>query len=284
MAYRTEAEPRRGVALDVMHGVRRVVANNPDPMTYHGTNSYIIDTPEGLMILDPGPDQHDHIAAIVDAGGHAATAILLTHGHHDHCAGAARLQAAIGAPIYGYQPFGSPEVTINRPLAEGSVIGGMRALFAPGHASDHLCFARDDGVVFSGDQVMAWSSSVVPYPSGSMSLFLDSLRRLQDRNDRLYLPGHGPRLDDPSAFIADLIANRLKREREILNAVATGLGSPAQIVAALYGNRGERLVRASEQNVRSHLAKLLSEGKVSEDNGIWRAEPFPAARPPKAWL
>lgn len=278
MAYLTESEPTRGMALEVIAGVRRIVANNPGPMTYHGTNTYLVDTLDGLMILDPGPDEQDHIDAIIAAAGGKASAILLTHGHPDHCSGAGRLRDAIDVPILGYCPFTVPNLRIDQALSDGDTVGGMRVLFTPGHAADHLCFGRKDGVVFSGDQVMAWSSSVVPYPSGDMSLFLESLRRLQARRDRLYLPGHGPALTDPGAFITDLIAKRLKREQEILAAVAAGMESPASVAAALYASRGERLQRASEQNVRSHLSKLLREGEVSEDRGSWRATNFNSDR------
>lgn len=202
MAYKTEAEPPRGRALDVVDGVRRVVANNPGPMTYHGTNSYLIEAPEGTIILDPGPALEEHIGAIAVAAGTSAMAILLTHGHQDHCGGLARLRAIVDVPVYGYMPFGTPAITIDHPLAAGEWIGGMQALFTPGHAADHLCFARTDGVVFTGDQVMAWSSSVVSFPNGSMSQFLDSLRLLQARQDRLYLPGMALRWSSPRSISA----------------------------------------------------------------------------------
>jgi glyoxylase-like metal-dependent hydrolase (beta-lactamase superfamily II) len=268
LPYLTEPEPERGVPLEVIPGVRRVVAGNPGLMTYHGTNTYLIETEAGVVVLDPGPDDEAHLAAVGAAAGGAA-AILLSHGHYDHCQGAGRLAAALGAPVYGHACFDSRSAAIDRPLADGDTVAGLAVLHTPGHARDHLCFARPDGVVFSGDQVMAWSSSVVPYPSGDMRAFIASLERLRDRGDPLMLPGHGPALPDPAPFIDQLIRFRERREREIVELLARGPTSVDALTAALYAKRGPQLFLAAKNNVQAHLAKLEAEGVVIGRGDVW---------------
>lgn len=268
MAYLSEAEPLRGVALPVTAGVRRIVAANPGPMTYHGTNSYLIETPGGVMILDPGPDDPEHLSALAAAAEGRATAILLSHGHGDHCAGAPRLRAMLDVPVYGYHDFAGRSAQPDIGLTEGQTIGGMTVLFTPGHARDHICLAREDGVVFTGDQVMAWSSSVVPHPGGSMVDFIDSLTRLADRNDKLYLCGHGPMLPDPSPFVRRLIHLRQRREASILQALRDGLTTASGITSKIYQHRDGRLLQAAEHNVRAHLAKLELDGRIRQVDGL----------------
>jgi glyoxylase-like metal-dependent hydrolase (beta-lactamase superfamily II) len=239
-------------------------------MTYHGTNSYLIETDDGLMILDPGPDEPAHIAALAAAGAGRATAILLSHGHYDHCAGAPRLRGMLDIPIYGYHAFAGKKADIDLPLREGDRIGGMDVLHTPGHASDHICFARSDGVVFTGDHIMGWSSSVVPFPSGSMADFITSLRRMADREDSLYLCGHGPALPDPAPFVQSLIHHRLRRESAVLQALRDGMTSSRAIAQSLYESRGIQLLEAAEHNVKAHLAKLMAEGRVQLDGDTLR--------------
>tara|TARA_A100001391_G_scaffold145276_2_gene102923 strand:+ start:1740 stop:2561 length:822 start_codon:yes stop_codon:yes gene_type:complete len=267
LTYLREDEPLRGIALEVLAGVRRVIAPNPGPMTYHGTNTYLIETQEGLVVLDPGPADDNHIHAVADACGEVAAAIVLSHGHYDHCAGASALQAKLGVPIFGHSRFRSSVANIDNALDEGDVVCGLRVLFTPGHAPDHICLELEDGVVFTGDHVMAWSSSVVPYPTGDMSAFIASLQRLADRNDTLYLCGHGPLLPSPSGFVQRLIDNRLRRETAILEAVRGGMGTAEAISERLYRKRGTHLRKAAEHNVRSHLEKLLREGLLELRDG-----------------
>jgi glyoxylase-like metal-dependent hydrolase (beta-lactamase superfamily II) len=269
LAYLTEPEPPRGVPLEVIPGVRRVVAANPGLMTYHGTNTFLIETEAGLVVLDPGPDDAAHLAA-VGAAAAGAVAIVLSHGHYDHCQGAGRLAAALGAPVYGHASFDSRSAVIERPLAEGDTVAGLAVLHTPGHARDHICLARPDGVLFTGDQVMAWSSSVVPYPSGDMRAFIASLERLRDRGDRLALPGHGPALGDPAPFIDQLIRFRERRERAIVELLARGPASVDELTAALYAKRGPQLFLAARNNVQAHLAKLEADAAAVSRGEVWR--------------
>ena len=154
-------------------------------MTYWGTNTYLIEGPDGLTVLDPGPDDPAHVAALLAAG--PVTRILLSHTHHDHLGAVAALRERTGAPVHAWH---SPSVPVGpfEPVRDGDAVAGWTAVFTPGHAGDHVCFARD-GVVFSADHVMGWSSSVVSPPDGNMAAYVQSLRRMLARDDRLYLPG-----------------------------------------------------------------------------------------------
>jgi glyoxylase-like metal-dependent hydrolase (beta-lactamase superfamily II) len=190
--------------------------------------------------------------------------ILVSHTHPDHVGGLAALQAATGAPAYG---FG-----LDHSLSDGDVIDNMTVLHTPGHAADHLCFARADGVVFTADHVMSWSTSVVSPPEGDMAAYVASLRRLLAREDRLYLPGHGPPLEQPRRFVEGLLEHRREREAAILAHLP---GTVDQIVRAVYASVAPRLRPAAARNVLAHLLKLRGEGRAEERNGEWR--PIPGA-------
>ncbi len=260
MSLLTESEPTRGVAQVVAPGIRRLVAPNPSAMTYWGTNTYLIDGPEGLMVLDPGPDDAGHVAAILAAG--PVRRILLSHTHQDHVDALPALRAATGAPVYSWHDPAAP-LTPDFRLQDGMQIGEWTALHTPGHAPDHLCFARSDGVLFSADHVMAWSTSVVNAPDGSMVSYLASLDRLLTREDTLYLPGHGPPLPSPRQYVERLKAHRLAREAAILDALGSDPVSSRALTERLYASVDPRLWRAAERNVLSHLEKLVAEGRAA---------------------
>jgi glyoxylase-like metal-dependent hydrolase (beta-lactamase superfamily II) len=273
MGFLTEPEPERGVLLSVIEGrVWRIVAPNPGPMTYHGTNTYLIMTREGLAVLDPGPASEAHVEAVHRAAPAPIRLILLSHTHPDHVGGVAGLKAATGAPVAAYH---TPLLSTFRPdipLDDGAEIAGLRALHTPGHAADHLCFADEQGVLFSADHVMAWSTSVVSPPGGDMAAYLASLRRLAQRGeDRLYLPGHGPPLPEPQAFVGELIAHREAREREIEAALAAGPAGVGELAARLYAKVEPALRRAAERNVLAHLLKLEGEGRAIRRGELWQA-------------
>ncbi|WP_439619111.1 MBL fold metallo-hydrolase [Shinella sp.] len=173
MTFLTEPEPPRGIAIPVLDGIRRIVARNRGPMTYHGTNTYLIDAPGGVAVLDPGPLDEEHALEVRDAAGAPITHILITHAHHDHIGNAAALQALTGAPVYAY-PKNAVGIVPDVPLHNGDAILGMTCLHTPGHAPDHLCFLRPDGIVFSGDHVMSWRSTVVSPPHGSMAAYMNT--------------------------------------------------------------------------------------------------------------
>ena len=210
--FRTDMNFVYGEPLEVAPGVRRIVANNPSVFTFKGTNTYILGT-DTLAVIDPGPEDDAHFDAIMAAaGGRPISHILITHTHRDHVDSLPRLADETGAKIYGYgrksrtegetkvSPNGtefvdesfSPDVVVR----DGDEIGGegwhVEALFTPGHAPDHLCFAMPEhNLVFSGDHVMGWNTSVVAPPEGNMQDYLASLERMIKRTDNLYFPGHG---------------------------------------------------------------------------------------------
>ena len=270
MAFLTEPEPPRGRALAVAPGVRRVVARNPGPMTYWGTNTYLIDRPGGVAVLDPGPDDREHVADLVREAGCPIQSILLSHAHPDHLGAAAALREATGAPVHGFAAPGVPDFVPDVPLRDGDEAVGLVVLHTPGHAPDHLCFADRDGTLYSADHVMSWSSSVVSPPGGDMAAYMGALERLLAREDRLYLPGHGPPLARPQAFVRELLAHRRAREAAILDALAAGARTARDLVGRIYAQVDARLHAAAERNVLAHLLKLEAEGRVVREEQGWR--------------
>lgn len=274
MSFLQEDLPDYGAARLIAAGVRRVVARNPSVMTYHGTNTYLIDGPGGTLVMDPGPDDAAHVDAIIAATDGAIDKIIVTHRHSDHVGATPALKAATRAPVFAFPasayagPF-APDVE----LADGQILEGLRCIHTPGHAADHLCFAREtDGVLFSGDHVMSWSSSIVSPPGGDMADYFGSLRVLLERDDRLLLPGHGPALAEPRPFIMGLLDHRGAREESIWLALHSGPMSSANIVGRLYHKQHPRLRAAAERNVTAHLIKLQKEGRVhAVDDDLWAA-------------
>ncbi len=273
MAFLTEPEPARGVALPVLPGIRRVVAENPGPMTYHGTNTYLIETDQGLVVLDPGPDDAGHVEAVLRAAG-KVDLILLSHTHRDHLGATAALKQATGAQTAGFRKPADAAFVPDIPLDDSAEIGGMAVLHTPGHASDHVCLAMQsqDGsaVLFSADHVMSWNSSVVSPPDGDMRAYFASLRRLLDRADDVFLPGHGPALPDPRRLTRALLFHRMERERAIQVALMKGPASAAALREKMYGQIDPRLQRAAERSVLAHLLKLEADGKAVRDGDAWR--------------
>lgn len=270
MNHVTEPEPLRGAATEILPGVRRIVAANPGPMTYHGTNTWLVEEPDGIAVIDPGPADPAHLGAVLAAAGGRIARILLTHSHRDHMGNLDALRQASGAPVWALSAEAAPDTVPE----DGSRIGGLVAVHTPGHSADHLCFARPGEVLFSGDHVMGWSSSVViPPPQGDMGAYLDSLRRLLARDEACYLPGHGPAIADPRPYVATLLDRKLDRERQVLDAITSGRTDAAAITARLYPV-APGLRRAAELSVLAHLAKLEAEGRAVSDGGgeggTWR--------------
>ncbi len=270
MAFLTEPAPVYGAVETVVPGVRRLVAPNPGPMTYRGTNTWLLDGPDGVTVIDPGPDSAPHVAALVAATDGKVARILLTHTHFDHVGAASALKAATGAPTLAFTRPQRQDFHPDHPLADGDIIADLTALHTPGHASDHLCFAWRDGIIFTGDHVMSWNTSIVSPPDGDMAAYMDGLRRLLARDDTLYLGGHGPPLPEPQALVRAMLGHRMGRESAILATLGAQPKHPAAIVDMLYAGLDAGLKRAAERTVLAHLLKLKAEGRAADHQGGWR--------------
>jgi len=267
-------------------GLARILAPNPSPFTYTGTQTYVVGT-RRLAVIDPGPDDPAHVAALLDAvRGAEVAAILVTHNHRDHSPAGRPLQAATGAPILGCAPLaladdGPPtdeafdlEHRPDRVLADGETVAEedwtLETVATPGHTSNHLCFAwREAAALFSGDHVMGWSTSVVAPPDGDMAAYMASLDRLLGRPEQLYYPTHGPAIRGAHDHVRKLIAHRRARERQVLDALDAGEGRIPAIVADLYRDVDPRLHPAAQRSVLAHLIDLQDRGLVREEEGRW---------------
>jgi glyoxylase-like metal-dependent hydrolase (beta-lactamase superfamily II) len=266
--------------------IRRILAPNPSPFTYTGTQTYIVGEGE-VAVIDPGPDLPGHVEALTAAlEGERVAAILCTHTHRDHSPASRPLAAATGAPIVGCAPLSfedegpradeafDSDYRPDRILADGDQLRGegwtIEAVATPGHTSNHLCLAlAGEGALFTGDHVMGWSTSVVAPPDGDMADYMASLDRLLDRDDRIYYPAHGPAVEDPHAHVRRLIEHRRMRERQILGRLEIGEGLIPAMVEAIYADLDPRLFPAAGRSVLAHLVDLERRGLVREEGGRW---------------
>lgn len=285
LAFNRSQEVDYGVVQEVAAGVRRIVANNPGPYTFLGTNSYIVGSGE-VAVIDPGPADDRHLKAIRSAiSGEKLAFILVTHSHRDHCEGARALQALAGGKIAAFGPLGArrdahilglsydfidPDFVPDRMLADGDTVRGrgfaLDVLHTPGHSPDHLCFALvGKRTVFTGDHVMGWNTTVIAPPEGNLALFLASLERLMQRHDKLFLPAHGGRIQTPRRVVKAYIMHRRWREQTILACLDERVGKIPDIVERLYGKLDVELKQAAALSVLAHLEHLLVRGMVAAD-------------------
>jgi glyoxylase-like metal-dependent hydrolase (beta-lactamase superfamily II) len=274
-----------GVPEEVRPGVRRVLCNNPSPFTFSGTVSYIIGKGQ-VAIVDPGPDNEEHAAALLNAvRGETVTHILVTHTHRDHSPNTARIKAATGATVYAEGPHRasrpryesetiSSESGADREfkpdfeLRDGDTVEGadwaVEAVATPGHTANHLAFAwRERKTLFVGDHVMGWSTSIVAPPDGSMVDYMASLHKLTHRGEDLYFSGHGPEIPDATRYVRFLIRHREAREASILHRLAKGEADIPSIVRAIYIGIDPRLTGAAGYSVLAHLEDLVGRGIVA---------------------
>jgi glyoxylase-like metal-dependent hydrolase (beta-lactamase superfamily II) len=270
---------------EVMPGVRRLLVNNPGPFTFKGTLTYIVGA-GSVAVIDPGPIDEPHMAALLDAlRGESVTHILVTHTHRDHSPAAARIKAATGARTCGEGPHRAAralhvgeaprlEASADRDfrpdivLADGETVSGpgwaLEAVTTPGHTANHMAFAiRDRPVLFSGDHVMAWSTPVVAPPDGAMSDYMASLEKLSRRAETLYFPGHGGAVRDAPRFVQQYIHHRRAREASILERLAVGETDIPTLVGAIYIGLDPRLTKAAGLSVLAHLEDLAARGLVA---------------------
>jgi len=278
--------------------LRRVIAENPSKFTYRGTGTYLVGEGE-VAVVDPGPLLDAHRDALAAAlAGEQVTAICVTHCHSDHSPLAAWLRDETGAPTYAFGPHPRPDPEDEEELAE-EISAGVKVeettdyafepdvrvgdgevaatgpgwtitgVHTPGHTSNHLCFAfPEHGVLFPGDHVMGWSTTVVSPPDGDMAAYIDSLRKVAGRSaDRTYWPTHGPSITEPQRYVDALVEHRLERERQVRDAVASGLAEIPDIVAVLYADVDEKLHKPAGRSVLSHLVKLVDEGSIRVAGG-----------------
>jgi glyoxylase-like metal-dependent hydrolase (beta-lactamase superfamily II) len=262
-----------------------VLAPNPSPFTYTGTQTHIVGRGE-VAVIDPGPDSTAHVEALIAAtAGERITAILCTHNHRDHSPAARALQAATGAPIMGCarltprdesgaadEAF-DPDYRADRVLEDGETVSGegwaLTAIATPGHTSNHLCFALGD-TLFSGDHVMGWSTSIVSPPDGDMGAYVASLQKLMDRGETRYLPAHGDPVDNPNHLVRGMILHRRQREAQILADLETGPRDVAELVTSMYRAVDPRLHAAAARSVLAHLLDLERRGAVLREGDKWQ--------------
>ncbi len=296
--------------------VRRVLAPNPSPYTFTGTQTWIVGNASDVAIIDPGPTGSGqsvgdpaspfnadangtshfpadangigHVDAILRAVGAAKiAAILCTHTHRDHSPAAAPLKALTGAPIVGCARLAlkddgpradsafDPDYAPDRILTDGEIVSGdgwtLEAVATPGHTSNHLCFAlKESGALFTGDHVMAWSTSVVSPPDGNMADYMASLAKLYERDDRVYYPAHGAAVTKPRQLVRGMLGHRKSREAQILRELAQGPRAIPAMVATMYKGLDPRLTGAAGRSVLAHLFDLEARGVVAHRSDVWQ--------------
>lgn len=280
--------PIIGSAQELEPGLRRIVAPNPSPMTYKGTNTYLLGTRD-IAVIDPGPDNPEHLQAILRAlrPGQFISHIIVTHTHLDHSPLSRPLSLASDAPVYGFGHAvagrsdrmtqlvqsgfdgGGEGVDSSffpdRRLGDGDIIGGdgwqLRTIHTPGHIGNHICLAWEDRC-FTADHVMGWASSLVSPPDGDLTDFMASCERLSQTEWRVFYPGHGAPVATPNARLDWLISHRRTRESSILSELVSGSLTVKDITRRVYKDTPSGLLLAAERNVLAHLIDLTGKSLV----------------------
>jgi glyoxylase-like metal-dependent hydrolase (beta-lactamase superfamily II) len=279
-----------GQADQIAPLVRRIVAPNPGPFTFTGTCSYIVGEGE-VAIIDPGPDLPAHTEAVLDAVKNERVAqIVITHTHRDHSPGARAIQAATGAKTFGEGPHraarpfqidektrldasGDMDFMPDVRVKDGDLINGksytLETVLTPGHTMNHAVYAlKGTDILFSGDHVMAWSTSIVAPPDGEMHAYMHSLHKLKRRPETIYFPGHGPAVRNAPAFVDRYIAHRDARETAILRSLERGETDIPSLVRAIYIGLNPKLAGAAALMTFAQLEDLVARKLVVVDNGV----------------
>ncbi|MDJ0614688.1 MAG: MBL fold metallo-hydrolase [Rhizobiaceae bacterium] len=286
-SFRIEFDPAHGRAVDLEPGIQRITAPNESPFTFRGTNTYLLGD-DKVAVIDPGPAIDSHYNLLIDTlKGRTVTHIIVTHTHMDHSPLARPLQEATGAPVFAegvhrdsrelhlgeknsLDAAADHDFAPDHILADGEIIEGdgwkLETLHTPGHTKNHACFALlDTDMLFSGDHVMAWSTSIVAPPDGSMSDYMSSLAKLMERKETLYWPGHGSRLQRAPEFVRALRAHRKMRETAVFSRIKSGDRSIQEIVKVIYKDTDPRLHGAAGLSVFAHIEDLIEQGKIECD-------------------
>lgn len=294
--------PPLGIAETLEPGLRRIVAPNPSPMTYRGTNTYLLGTAD-ICVIDPGPEHPDHLHAILSAigPGQRIGHIVVTHAHIDHSPLARPLAAACDGdvPIYAYGPADAGMSDVMRQLQISGMAGGgegidanfdpdvllddggllhgtdwtLRAIHTPGHIGNHLCLAWGDAC-FTADHVMGWASSLVSPPDGDLTDFMASCATLQTEDWRIFYPGHGGTVTETAARLDWLVSHRTGREKQILKGLSQGPTDAATLAKMIYTQIPPALLGAAERNVFAHLIDLAGKGRVRFDKPLQESTVF----------
>lgn len=292
LTHATQFDAKAETVAQLSPLVRLVVCDNPGPFTFTGTCTYIVGR-GAVAIIDPGPENDGHVAALLDAvKGESVRHIVLTHTHRDHSPAARALAERTGAKIVGCAPYvakpGAPSGldsahdTDYAPadvLADGDILEGdgftLEAIATPGHASNHVAYAlREENALFSGDHVMAWSTSIVAPPDGSMTEYMASLDKLRARGEAIYWPGHGGPVKDPPRYLRALAHHRRLRESAILNRIAAGDTKIPAMVERIYENLDPRLKGAAALSVYAHIEDLVARGVIGVDGPLSKDATF----------
>jgi len=298
--FRREVAFEYGKLETVAPGVRRIVAKNPGPFTFKGTGTYVVGEGE-VAVIDPGPELEEHVAALLASlADEQVTHILVTHTHRDHSPAAKALKAATGAPTYGFGPHaggkrgeagveegGDWDFMPDIVTTDGEEIAGgkwrFEAVHTPGHTSNHLCFALpESGILFSGDHVMGWSTSVIAPPDGDMAAYMASLDKLLARQDAVYWPTHGPAITEPQRHVRAFIAHRREREAGIIDCLKAGAETTDKIVERLYIGLNPALRGAAARSVLAHLIDLMGRDIVATDGPATVAARFRLRHKPRS--
>ena len=285
--FKIKFDPAHGKIVDVVEGIQRITAPNESAFTYRGTNTYILGD-EKVAVIDPGPSIDSHFDLLMQAlKGRTVSHIVVTHTHMDHSPLARRLKEQTGAPILAegihrdsrdlhlgeinsLDAAADREFLPDHELSDGEVIEGsdwkLETIFTPGHTRNHACFAlMGTDMLFSGDHVMAWATSIVAPPDGSMSDYMASLTRMMERPEKTYLPGHGGRLERAPEFVRALRAHRKMRETAVLSRIRQGDQTIPEIVKVIYKDTDTRLHGAAGLSVFAHIEDLVQQGKIRCD-------------------
>ena len=286
--------PQPGIAVELEPGLRRILAPNPSPMTYRGTNTYLLGSSD-LAVIDPGPVSEPHLAAILAAvqPGQKITHIIVTHSHMDHSPLAPALSKATGAPVYAFGGSDAGRTAVMARLAAEGLAGGgegvdagftpgitvadgelirghgweLEVIHTPGHMGNHIALAWGDAC-FTADHVMGWASSLVSPPDGDLTDFMASCRRLEERDWRVFHPGHGAPVTDPAGRLAWLISHRESREAAILQVLAEAPATARTLAEQIYSETPRSLLKAAERNVFAHLVDLTGRGLAAPQEAL----------------